>query len=289
MDSSLARRAIDLLRKEGIIIFLRAAKDFVIRRSKYPFFYLSRSFRFTDDYYNFSEEFYKKICSFDTDRYTAPLNPYKIVYTSPASISKVTRRPLPAFHPKPHLFGRVKGGDWDRRDGLTVRSEYEHENPNYREAAKVRHGSTVFEDTILYKSFENHFINNCPWKDTQLYQWYESGIYKPDKYKPNLKKRFKRYDRLYDEIKQKGYKTQSELESWPFPWNLCEEIVVDIGRDGEFLFVNGRHRLAICKLLNLETIPVTISVRHKDWMSYRDEVWEQGLRTNHPDLEEFGQ
>lgn len=275
------------MQEESITTFLGAVKDFVIRRCKHPAFYFSRLFGFTDSYYNFSERLYRRINSFDADTYNAPLNPYKIICASPSSITKVTRRPLPAFHPKPHIFGRVKSGEWDRRDELTIRSEYEDENENYSEAAKVRHGSTVFEDTILYKSFENRFINNCPWEDTQLYQWYDSGVYKPDKYKSNLKELFLSYDRLYNEIKEE-YKTQSELKNRPFPWNLCEEIVVDIGRDGEFLFVNGRHRLAICKLLNLQTVPVTVSVRHKDWMLYRDEVWEQGLHTDHPDFEEFG-
>jgi ParB-like chromosome segregation protein Spo0J len=43
---------------------------------------------------------------------------------------------------------------------------------------------------------------------------------------------------------------------------MSNEILVDVGRDGTPLFVSGRHRLSLAKLLGLDTVPV--AVRHPD-------------------------
>jgi len=192
--------------------------------------------------------------------------------------------PLPAVVPKPDLFGRVKDGNWDQRTKLTVRKEYEEKNPDYRQAAEVRQGCTTFENTVLYQSFKSHFNEGVEWKNTELYQWYDSGVYKPSKYKSGLDEFFEKYDRIYERIATDGYKTQRELRTQPFPWDRYEEIIVDIGRNGEFLFVNGRHRLSIAKILDLSKIPVVVSVRHKQWMKYCDEVWKKEMEVPHPDL-----
>lgn len=64
-------------------------------------------------------------------------------------------------------------------------------------------------------------------------------------------------------------------------------MLVDVGRDGTLLFVNGRHRLAIAKLLDVDAIPVGVLVRHADWIAHRDAVAD-GERMpddpTHPDL-----
>lgn len=47
-----------------------------------------------------------------------------------------------------------------------------------------------------------------------------------------------------------------------------------IGRDGQVILNNGRHRVAIAQLLKIPLIPVTIDVRHANWVSFRNEVFE---------------
>jgi hypothetical protein len=66
----------------------------------------------------------------------------------------------------------------------------------------------------------------------------------------------------YKTIKSQGYKTQRELRAVR-PLN---EIRIQIGRDGDLLFEEGIHRLAIAQLLKLESVPVIITRRHSEWV-----------------------
>jgi hypothetical protein len=66
-----------------------------------------------------------------------------------------------------------------------------------------------------------------------------------------------------------------------------DEILVDIGREGELLFVTGRHRLSLAKLLDLDRIPIAIVVRHAQWMDRRKRLLKSGDANSdpvHPDL-----
>lgn len=48
------------------------------------------------------------------------------------------------------------------------------------------------------------------------------------------------------------------------------EILVDIARNGELLFVTGRHRLSLAKILGLDRISVAIAVRHPKWLEHHE-------------------
>jgi hypothetical protein len=48
------------------------------------------------------------------------------------------------------------------------------------------------------------------------------------------------------------------------------EIAVNIGRHGQYLFQDGRHRLAIAKALNIPRVPVKVLVRHRQWVEFRE-------------------
>ena len=67
----------------------------------------------------------------------------------------------------------------------------------------------------------------------------------------------------------------------------AHEIQVDVARDGELLFADGRHRLSIAKLLDLDAVPVTFLVRHEGWMERRDRAFERGSTPDHPDCREL--
>jgi len=172
--------------------------------------------------------------------------------------------------------GKVVGGDWDKR-------------------------KAKFTELDIYKACEKRFMFKRPWDETEFYnrvlkeidqgkvQWNCSN-------KTEFKKRLIRLDALYQDIKVNGYKTQEKLS----PKHLVsltreDEITVRIDRYGAFLFEDGRHRLAIAKLLGLKKIPVKITVRHSEWHLFRNEVLnyaasKDGLlyqAVTHPDLNDI--
>jgi len=90
-------------------------------------------------------------------------------------------------------------------------------------------------------------------------------------------------ENIIDNLLNEGYMTQKELltnnpsetkslNNDPVP-TILNEITVNIGRDGEFLWrTYGQHRLAIAKLLEIDKVPVIVCVRHKKWQKIRDEI-----------------
>jgi len=68
-------------------------------------------------------------------------------------------------------------------------------------------------------------------------------------------------------------------------FKLSSEITINIGRNGDFFFQDGRHRLAIAKVLNIKTVPVKILVRHKLWYDKLIKKEHFGVEYNsHPDF-----
>ena len=83
-------------------------------------------------------------------------------------------------------------------------------------------------------------------------------------------------DQLIESIRREGYLRSNAvalagedkgLQGHPV---YGEEVSVNIGRDGQYLFQNGRHRLAIAKILGSAKIPVKVLVRHKQWVEFRN-------------------
>lgn len=68
---------------------------------------------------------------------------------------------------------------------------------------------------------------------------------------------------------------------------ISHEIAVDVGRDGQLLFVDGRHRLAIAKILGLDTVPIVFLVRHSSWMEQREIFAKDESVLDHPDLRDM--
>ena len=91
-------------------------------------------------------------------------------------------------------------------------------------------------------------------------------------------------DDLHHKIKQEGYKTQKELGTYDSKLDqLGNEIQVDVGRDGSLLFVEGRHRLSIAKILDIDEVPVIIVCRHKGWVERLEDCYRRGEQVDHPD------
>lgn len=227
-------------------------------------------------------------------RYDAPIDPERLYEIDPEKVKKTvswTRISAdrkadehPLFRrPKYRLAGRVFDGDWD----MTTQQ---------------------FSDSTIYQSFVAHFQEGVPWEETDFYNEtlaaIEAGGTPWDcQSRSDLDRRCVRLDRIYEQIEQQGYKTQNELHDLGDPTTspyriyrvIWSEIAVNIGRDGEFIFQDGRNRLAMARVLGLERVPVVILVRHSHWQQKRNRIARGELERsalperlqNHPDLIEL--
>ncbi len=158
-----------------------------------------------------------------------------------------------------------------------------------------------FENLLFYRSLHNRFVENVSWEETELFEYFlsdaefgEASMYKS---REDLLKRCTVIDEIYERIKQDGYRTQRDLLDsdepdpggwgrelyWRLPlinrYRCMNEVAVNIGRDGQFLFnFRGHHRLSIAKILDLDSIPVRIIVRHSRWQDLRNELNELEIK-----------
>lgn len=215
--------------------------------------------------------------------YDAEINPFELYDIDPDAIRY---KASPYQKAKFKYAGRVHGGDWDLNDEL-------------------------FEETDLYRSFEEHFERGVDWEETPFFQRVvdeiEEGQTRWDcSTRAEFAERCAALDELYERIKTDGYKTQAELldENIDEPIQkknrvsrvqrfVYDEMTVSVGRDGDLMFTDGRDRLALVKLLDLDTVPVWIMLRHPQWQQLRDAVdrGEVSLEDlpaelqDHPDLQ----
>lgn len=143
--------------------------------------------------------------------------------------------------------GKKIGGDWDRLD-------------------------KPFDLLYVYIAFKERFFERKNWKDTLFYRQVLDGIengkfFWKCKNKSDLDARCKNLESLFQDIKNNGYKPQSQMLSEKNERDLRkieDEITVNIGRNGDLLFNNGAHRLSIVKLLGIQKIPIKITVIHPE-------------------------
>ena len=165
----------------------------------------------------------------------------------------------PLLNPGLNDIIQIINGDWDKKENLQL-----------------------FEKHIKYLSYYQHFVQDINWQETPYYkrekERYLNGLVRKE-YKSiaDLNLKFKYHDKLFDKIKQEGFKTQREIiKSNGTVINYGrrkiirkpdDEITVGISRNGDIIFFDGRHRLNIAKILNLKKIPIKILVIHPDFIS----------------------
>ena len=210
--------------------------------------------------------------------YRAPLSPTKLYRVSPGKIKDIPVE-KPSL-PVPLVSG-VEGGDWD----IATRR---------------------VEDDVVYRAFEQRFNEGRAWEDTDYHtfmrkrlddtsvEW--SGYETMD----DVRRRYQSLDRLYRTISRNGYVPQCDLQSdqrvtfpnmngtgIPLPPEF-REIAVCVARDGEFMWAAGMHRLCIAKLTGVESVPVRIRIRHKEWQRHRDAVYRGDIVSGtHPDTRDL--
>lgn len=133
-----------------------------------------------------------------------------------------------------------------------------------------------FTDLDIYKAFDAVINNKSCWQDTEFYQnklkSIENGrVLWGCRSKSDFNRRCKVLDYLIESIRKNGYRLNSkcyiegEIKG---ARGYFEEITVNIGRNGQYLFQDGRHRLSIALLLGIERIPVKILVRHEQYKTH---------------------
>ncbi|WP_336343299.1 hypothetical protein [Halalkalicoccus ordinarius] len=201
--------------------------------------------------------------------YSAVPDPLEPTWVDPQRIDSLIT------HGNQPLFGcYVKGGNWDRN-------------------------TEDLEEYYGYRSFVQHFDHGIDWEDTEAYAIAEERI-NEDEYRGiwgytdlnEFERSLEKTDQLYTDLQEHGYRSQRELADQNgrieniggLPVGI-DEVRVAIGRDGEVIFLDGRHRFFCARIIELDEIPVRIVVRHADWQAYRDAVFTGEVEDeNHPDL-----
>lgn len=195
-----------------------------------------------------------------TDVAGAGLDPYELHWVDPGLVVRISGRARPRQGGHAGC-GRVEGGDWDLRPP----------DPGGDPIAKLVCESR-FEDTSHFRSLAHHFIEGAPWADTELISVLRAQKGDPSwpAYK-NLEAidlTCRRLDSLFADVVNRGVRPNRELvlerrygESFLF--TMRHEILIDVARDGQMLFYEGRHRLSIAKLAGVSRIPVAIATRHQ--------------------------
>jgi len=125
----------------------------------------------------------------------------------------------------------------------------------------------LFEDLDVYRAFRARFFEGTAWSQTEFYQRVLRNIADGEtkfgcRTKEEFDRRCKRLDALYQEVAREGIRIN--------PGEPSRDISVNIGRHGDILFNEGRHRLSMGKLLDLPIIPVRITVQHAAWVRLGD-------------------
>lgn len=171
-----------------------------------------------------------------------------------------------------HLREEVRDGDWD----LNV--------------------DRRFDEMPVHTALEDLLILERPWEESEFFQATAKKIERgTPKFGCNtvdeLRQRGALLQKLADDIRANGFLSRSELGRE----QLADEVRVGIGRDGRFIFLDGRHRLSIARIFGIEEIPVHVSVRHPLWEEFRAQIRKYATERDgriyqsidHPDLRDF--
>jgi hypothetical protein len=170
----------------------------------------------------------------------------QLIYINPFSIkTAIEKKPADGRSPfKRKHSAMIVSGDWDKK----VYPIHKH--------SKI-------------KACDLHFKDGLSWKKSGAYKIMRKLIKKKGSFdnctsKKDIKKRYKRIDKLYEKIKG-DQRIKPRLEIIPENHREYGGILVHIDRDGQPIFSgSGCHRLSIARALNLEKIPCELGVVHSE-------------------------
>ena len=209
----------------------------------------------------------------------AAADPRELRYVDPTEIRRKS-----AFNSRFcfRKFGAVRGGDWD---------------------INSRDLSEWCAD--IWGALEARYVDGKEWEDVELVQEVLAGNqrwrYATEE---DIWEWVADLDEVYNSIREDGYRSARDIHGVSFDeaaesshdslvdrflpvtnesiffydtdditiLDWLADIQVDIGRDGEVLQHNGRHRLWFAQHFGIDEIPVCVVVRHEEWQELRDEI-----------------
>ncbi len=260
-------------------------------------------------YWNLSGRYYRQKHSEELRANGLDIDPFAYHSIDPSNINHFSGRS--EIEDRSDI-GKIMNGDWDKRPPQS--------SGGYIQKSDIR----KFENNLVYESFHDHFKKGVPWPETNLIQFVHDEIDSGNRCwgctsRTDVQERCQRFDKLYKTINESGYKTKRELLGISINGRIVKldksvqrygkstehitrtgsnpvrgfvgikanEILVDVGRNGEILFVDGVHRLSIAKLLDLEEIPVTILIRHSFWIQKLQQAVNSTETLDHPDYQQI--
>ena len=210
----------------------------------------------------------------DVFDYPSAPDPFAIRWVDPAEIRRFSPRVHPPWWARRESLGDVRAGEWDQRayDAAPRPAAY----PQRGERAWLYADRVA--DSPLFVAVRDRLERGVEWTDTDYVRAVlariESGtpVWQDCRSRADVLARCSVVDDLAESVREKGVSTQRELIADGVVARagilhaLCNEIVVDIARDGELLLVSGKHRCAIARALDLDTVPVATCVRHERWL-----------------------
>lgn len=218
-------------------------------------------------------KYYKNIIQYDPESVADPLEP---IWIDPNEVEDMIDTPRGMTFPTGP--GYIRDGDWDEQK--------EH-----------------VEEHDIYIGLIERFVEQKEWSETEYVERAKRRIEKDDEFwnyidlEEFLRQRTAYVEELYNDMRDNGYRVASARNSNDLDETRHEteyhaerlEPVVAIGKRGDILFLDGFHRFAIARLLNID-IPVHVLARHTEWQAVREAIVRREdieLPTelaDHPDL-----
>lgn len=139
------------------------------------------------------------------------------------------------------------------------------------------------ESGIWYRGLVQRFVEGREWEETCYFQDVKRSFDRGRKRRLDtsavgfLNRKMKAWDRIYASMRDHGYKTHAELSQTIKHASrgsntIPGEVEIAVGHDGRLIMYEGRHRLAMAKILNLDRIPVVVRVWHDKFVARFDKV-----------------
>jgi hypothetical protein len=141
-----------------------------------------------------------------------------------------------------------------------------------------------FDDLALVRALRQRIERGVDWRETEFYVYLRDQIKRTGaaawrgRSQSDLDARCEYIDRLIASMRTHGYQLNHRelrdgedkgLDGNP---DYAANISVNIGRNGQYLFQDGRPCLGIAKILGISRVPVKVLVRHKQWVEFREFV-----------------
>ena len=150
------------------------------------------------------------------------------------------------------------------------------------------------KDGIVYQGYLDVFFRGKKWKDTELFTGkYQAGATRILGYATMYEEEILTWKRLRCSFIDYMFRAIEKFGYQQDPYSDFVSIL--IGRNGEIILNNGRHRLAAARILKIPLIPILIDVRHTKWVEFKNSIIEYSKKhggmvyapLKHVDLEDI--